>query len=66
MHENQCETSKSLLLSCLMPKREHFAKIYPVLQNNSGKKQSKATEISKLQALSSRENDPFKRLAKMT
>ena len=55
MPENQCETSKSLLLSCLMPKREHFAKIYPVLQNNSGKKQSKATEISKLQALSSRE-----------
>ena len=48
-------TSKSLLLSCVMPKREHFAKIYPVLQNNSGKKQSKATEISKLQALSSRE-----------
>lgn len=48
----------------LCQKREHFAKIYPVLQNNSGKKQSKATEISKLQALSSRENDPFKRLAK--
>ena len=38
MHENQCVTSKSLLLSCVMPKREHFAKIYPVLQNNSGKK----------------------------
>lgn len=59
-----CDFKITFAQLCYAKKENILQKYIRFCKIIAEKKQSKATEISKLQALSSRENDPFKRLAK--